>query len=104
MVMANKSTSKDCSGIELSTHKVITMYSLAVATVAIAVSVVALRYAVMAGKEADDLRKIQAYKSSLEAYYEKEAEADAEAAVESTSTEQTDPAESTEATAEESAE
>ena len=100
--MANKSTSKDCSGIELSTHKVITMYSLAVATVAIAVSVVALRYAVMAGKEADDLRKIQAYKSSLEAYYEKEDEADA--AVESTSTEQTDTAESTEATAEESAE
>ena len=102
MAMANKSTSKDCSGIELSTHKVITMYSLAVATVAIAVSVVALRYAVMAGKEADDLRKIQAYKSSLEAYYEKEDKADAD--VEPTSTEQTDTAESTEATAEESAE
>ena len=57
MLMANKSKSNDCEGMELSAHKVITVYALAVATVAVAVAAIALRYAVVANNQAKYLMK-----------------------------------------------
>ncbi len=77
--MANKSTGKDCVSIELSTHKVITVYALAVATIAVALSAIALRYAIIASNEANSLRKYNSLQAEIESVDKEEAKEKAEA-------------------------